>query len=365
MALQEGAAGGGEKKRVVIVGGGCAGGLLAKSLQFNADVILIDPKEYFEISWASLRAVVEPTFAERTLFNHIDYFTNGRLITSRVVNITHTEVLTSEGLSIAYDYLIIATGHDDSVPKTRTARLQQYREENEKVKSASSILILGGGPTGVELAGELSIDFPEKKVTLIHRGSRLLEFIGTKASKKALNWLISKKVEVILDQSVDLDSVENKTYLTSSGETIKADCHFLCTGKPTGSSWLKETMLGDKLDSRGRLMVDEHLRVKGRTNVFAIGDITDTEELKQGYLAQKHALLVAKNIKLLMKGGDEQKMITYKPAAAMALVSLGRKEAVAQFPFTTIIGCIPGMIKSKDLFVGKTRKEMGLTSHSV
>lgn len=61
-----------------------------------------------------------------------------------------------------------------------------------------------------------------------------------------------------------------------------------------------------------------------------------------------------------MTGKEESKMASYKTGAAMALVSLGRKEGVAQFPFATISGCIPGAIKSGDLFVGKTRKQLGL-----
>jgi len=149
--------------------------------------------------------------------------------------------------------------------------------ENQKINSAGSILIVGGGPTGVELAGEIAVDFPDKKVTLVHNGSRLLEFIGPKAANKTLHWLKSKQVEVKLEQRVNLDSVseERKTYETSEGEIISADCHFLCTGTPLGSVWLKETMLKNNIDSRGRLMVDENLRVKGQKNIFAIGDITD------------------------------------------------------------------------------------------
>lgn len=149
--------------------------------------------------------------------------------------------------------------------------------ENQKIKSARSILIVGGGPTGVELAGEIAVDFPEKKVTLVHKGSRLLEFIGPKAGDKTRDWLISKKVDVKLGERVNLDSVSegSDTYLTSTGDTINADCHFLCTGKPVGSDWLKDTILKDSLDTHGMLMVDENLRVKGQKNIFAIGDITD------------------------------------------------------------------------------------------
>lgn len=127
----------------------------------------------------------------------------------------------------------------------------------------------------MELAGEIAVDFPGKKVTLVHRGSRLLEFIGPKASKKALDWLTAKRVEVILDQSVNLNSLTEGSYQTSGGETIIADCHFVCIGKPVASSWLKETILNNSLDTQGKLVVDEYLRVKGCKNIFAIGDITD------------------------------------------------------------------------------------------
>ena len=151
--------------------------------------------------------------------------------------------------------------------------------DNEKIKAANSILIVGGGPTGVELAGEIAVDYSEKKVTLVHNGSRLLEFLGPKASNKTLAWLKSRKVEVKLDQSVNLNNISegNNTYVTSAGETINADCHFLCIGKPVASKWLKETILRDNMDKFGRLRVDENLRVKGRNNIFAVGDITDVK----------------------------------------------------------------------------------------
>ncbi|KAL1362686.1 hypothetical protein AAHE18_03G098700 [Arachis hypogaea] len=310
--------------------------------------------------------MVEPPFAERTLINHAEYLTNAKIIVSSAVNVTDTEVFTADGHQIVYDYLVIATGHSDPVPKSRTERLNEYTKENEKIKSARSILIVGGGPTGVELAGEIAVDFPDKKLTLVHKGTRLMEFIGAKASDKALKWLKSKNVEVKLEQSVDLNSAvdggQHRIYQTSLGETIEADCHFLCVGKPLATAWLRETVLKNDLDHQGRIKVDEYLRVKGQDNIFAIGDITDVPEIKQGFLAHKQAEMVAKNLKLTMEAGTEcmNRMDTYKPHLALAIVSLGRKEAVAQLPFMTMSGRIPGIIKSGDLFVGKTRKQMGL-----
>ncbi|KAL0729546.1 hypothetical protein Bca4012_025639 [Brassica carinata] len=350
-------------KRVVVIGGGVAGSLAAKLLQFDADVTLIDPKEYFEITWASLRSMVEPSFAERTVINHKNYLKNGRVVTSPAINITESDVTTKDGAVIGYDYLVIATGHNDLLPKTRQEKLSQYQAEYEKIISSQSVLIVGGGPSGVELAAEIAVDFPEKKVTLVHKGPRLLEFVGDKAADKAFDWLESKKVEVILNQSVDLSSASDgkRTYRTSGGETIHADCHFLCVGKPLSSQWLNGTVLKDSLDGKGRVMVDEHLRVKDRKNVFAIGDITNIPEMKQGYIAESHANVAVKNIKVMMSGWKRKKLSTYKPGSEIAIVSLGRKDSVAQFPFVTVVGCLPGLIKSKDLFVGKTRKARGLS----
>ncbi|KAL5976489.1 hypothetical protein ACLOJK_020822 [Asimina triloba] len=360
-----------QKKKVVVVGGGIAGGLLAKNLQSFADVVLIDPyvfpvispvrsvsgefvrlegmfdvcyrKEYFEIPWAKLRSMVQPSVAQSSIFDHKNYFKKGTIITSSAVNITETDVLTAGGHSIAYDYLVIATGITQTFPATKAERLRQFDE----------VLVIGGGPTGVELAGEIVTDFPGKKVTLVHRGPRLLQFLGLKASTKALEWFTTKKVDVLLDQTVNLSSTSNTvgTYETSKGETIAADCYFLCTGASLpGSLWLKETILKGSLDPRGRLVVDENLRVKGYQNIFAIGDITNVPEFKQGFYAQKHAAVTTKNIKLLIEGCTESKLAMYKPGPLIALISLGRKEAVLRLPFLTVSGCIPGKIKSKALF---------------
>ncbi|CAL9089482.1 unnamed protein product [Musa acuminata var. zebrina] len=237
--------------------------------------------------------------------------------------------------------------------------------DNKRIRSSSSVLVIGGGRTGVELSAEIAADYPEKKVTLVHEGPRLVQILGPKASEKALRWLKSKGVDVLLGHSIDLDAISEgqRSFTTSAGATITADCHFVCAGRPLGSSWLQHTLLKDNLDRFGRLKVDENLRVRGRKNVFAIGDVVDLPEIKQGFSARKHAAVAAKNMKLLLRGGKEEKMAVYKPrsaAATPAVVSLGRRQAVAQFPFTTVSGYIPGLFKSKDLYVGWNRRKLGL-----
>ena len=71
--------------------------------------------------------MVEPSFGERSVINHRDYFTNGCIVTSTAIGINETEVLTADDRSIPYDYLVIATGHSDPVPKTRMERLKEYQ----------------------------------------------------------------------------------------------------------------------------------------------------------------------------------------------------------------------------------------------
>nr|GEU81428.1 apoptosis-inducing factor homolog B-like [Tanacetum cinerariifolium] len=171
-----------------------------------------------------------------------------------------------------------------------------------------------------------------KKITLVHKGYMLLEFLGVKASKKTLDWLQSKHVEVKLEQTINLEDVADgsKAYKTSAGETIKADW--------LGCQWEYD--------------------VKGRKNIFAIEDIKNIKEMKQGYFAKKQASVAAKNMKLLLSGGNESKMSAYKPNSAKNFVLLGRNDVVAQLSLTTMIGIVPGLIKSKDLFVGKKKNYM-------
>lgn len=84
-------------------------------------------KEYFEITWGSLRAMVEPAFAERMVIKHSDYLTNVEIVASTATNLTAGEVFTADGRSFVYDYLVIATGHKDLFPETRAERLAQYQ----------------------------------------------------------------------------------------------------------------------------------------------------------------------------------------------------------------------------------------------
>lgn len=70
---------------------------------------------------------MEPKFAERTVINHNSYLKQGRVVTSQAINITESDVMTEDGSVIGYDYLVMATGHNDLFPKTRQEKLSHYQ----------------------------------------------------------------------------------------------------------------------------------------------------------------------------------------------------------------------------------------------
>lgn len=77
--------------------------------------------------WANLRAMVEPSFAERSLINHSEYLPNAQIITSAATGITENNVLTAQGCLIGYDYLVIATGHVHAGGFTKAERLHYFQ----------------------------------------------------------------------------------------------------------------------------------------------------------------------------------------------------------------------------------------------
>jgi hypothetical protein len=85
-----------------------------------------------------------------------------------------------------------------------------------------------------------------------------------------------------------------------------------------------------------------------------------SQELNQGYFVQRHAMIVSKNIKLLMDGTKDSKLLKYKPSSTTPMVSLGKTDAVVQLSFAMVVGYLPAMWKSRGLFVNRTRTLLGL-----
>jgi NADH dehydrogenase len=358
------------KQRVVIIGGGFAGVELVKSLQ-DADlqVLLIDKQNYhtfqpllYQVSTAGLEAdsIIHP-FRKIFLKQKNFFF---RLAEVERVDTALQVVETSIGL-IKYDYLVIATGATanffgdqqmekhaiamksiDDALEIRNTILYNFEkslqlDDEEQRNSLMDYVIVGGGPTGVELAGALSelrkhvfpkdyneLDFKEMDIHLVQSGPQLLKGMSAEASAKALEYLERFGVKVWLNRRVK--SYDGYTVLLDSGEKLITRTLFWAagvTGAPIAGIRPESVLRGN------RLQVDIFNRVVGYNNIFAIGDIAAmvTEENPQGHpmLAQpamQQGKLLGKNLKRL-RAGETLLPFNYNDQGAMA--TIGRNLAVA------------------------------------
>jgi NADH dehydrogenase len=214
-------------------------------------------------------------------------------------------------------------------------------DDREVMNSLMDFVIVGGGPTGVELAGALAElknqvfpkDYPELELSqmdihLVESGPRLLNGMSKNASDKALEYLTQMGVKVYLNcavKSYDGYSVEFNT-----GEKLITRTLIWAAGvKGNPIAGLKPESIG-----RGnRLMVDQFNRVKGYENIFAVGDVAlmaGDEKYPNGHPmmappAIQQGKLVAKNLKRLM-AKQEMKPFSYFDKGSMA--TIGRNKAV-------------------------------------
>ncbi|XP_049926508.1 apoptosis-inducing factor 2 [Epinephelus moara] len=163
-----------EDVHVVVVGGGFGGIAVAQQLKSGGLCFtLIDMRDAFHHNVAALRASVQSGFARRTFIPYAetfgDSFVQGRV--QRVDTDRQTVVLEG-GREIQYSHLILCTGTDGTFPgKFNTVAsyqtaVQTYEDFVKQVQAAGSVLVVGGGSTGVEMAAEIKTEYPDKKVVL-------------------------------------------------------------------------------------------------------------------------------------------------------------------------------------------------------
>ena len=271
---------------------------------------------------------------------------------------------------IAFDYLIIATGSSYAFPgKIAEPQLdkaiEMYRRLREKLDRAENILVIGGGPVGVELAAEIATDFPKKSVTLVHNQTTLLipGVFNEKLYPRLHEQMQSLNVKMILDDRIPLGDEQTqqslnyiegkKTFVTErSRQSITSDLTFVCIGAPLNNKSLISGPLKSKINPQsGRLTVNNYLQVDGYENIFAIGDIADKED-KFAFLAAEHAKYVAKLIPLLHHKKPYPKEYQVHTNRAIFL-SVGRNAGVGQLP--TSGGMVIGKIDRTFLFSSDQR----------
>lgn len=328
-------------KKVVIIGGGFAGSQAARELEKEFSVTLIDSKDYFEFTPAILRTIVEPEHIKKIQVRHHHYLPSSRIINGKVISVTKTEVGTAKE-KIKFDYLIIASGssyhqpikEQDIILADRAAELKRY---SQKLKGARTVLIIGGGLVGIELAAEIIGKYPGKGITLVHSRERLIPRSHKTSQEYAHNFLRRRGVRIISGEKIVRS--EKKVFFTDSGREIEAEIAFRCTGITPNSSFLPESWLNDKKQAK----VNPYLQLERNDRIFAAGDVNNIKEEKTAQGAEKQANIVVRNIRRLEKGKELEK---YAPGNRLMVISLGKHDGILTSGRWNYYGLIPGLLKT-------------------
>jgi len=362
------------QKRIVIIGGGFAGLQLAKKLKnLDVQIVLLDKHNYHQFQplfYQVATSGIEPSaisFPIRKIFQKQEnlYF---RVTEVLSIKSEDKKVETSIGL-VDYDFLVIATGAKNNffglkniekyafAMKTtsesiilRNKLLQNIEDavgnnDEEVRKALLHTVVIGGGPTGVEISGALGemknlviprdfkeLSKSEVKVTIVEAGSKLLSVMSFKASMKTEVYLNELGVDIVKNtQVVDYDG---ETLKFANGKEIKTRAVIWAAGVAGNTvAGLKEGILG-----RGnRIKVNEYNKVESYDDIFAIGDISimfADPNFPNGHpqvapVAIQQANFFAFNITEILKGTNIRKEFSYKPLGVMATV--GRNLAVVEF----------------------------------
>ncbi|TRZ45157.1 NAD(P)/FAD-dependent oxidoreductase [Robertkochia solimangrovi] len=366
--------------RVIIAGGGFAGISLAKKLsKQDIQVVLLDRHNYhtfqpllYQVSTGGLEPDSIAYPIRKILSKYSNFFF--RLTTLESVDTENNKVICDIG-EIDYDYLVIATGSDTNffgneeiqknsmsmktIPESLNLRsliLENFEEalladSMDDRDALMNFVIVGAGPTGVELAGALAEikkgilpkDYPDldtrrAQINLIQSSDRVLNAMSNEASEKAEEFLEDLGVNIWKNTRVtryDGDLVTTNTDLSMRTATL------IWAAGVKGAT-VKGIDGTDLVTKGNRIIVNEFSQVKGLINVFAIGDIAsmESEDFPLG-----HPMMAQPAIQQGKHLGDNLIRLTedlpmepfhYRDKGAMA--TIGRNKAVVDLPRTKYQG---------------------------
>lgn len=328
---------------VVVVGGGYAGTLVAKSLDGDARITLIDPRDAFVNFAGSLRALTRPEWAHNPFFDYRPLLEHGNLIRDTVTSADPAGVTLAGGDRVDADYLVLATGSSYAYPAhprhaatSATQAVADLRITNDQLAAAERVLILGAGPVGLELAGEIREVWPDKHITVVGRSPQLLPGFLPEVRAELHRQLEELKIELRVATTltavppVEAGTASTFTVTTDSGASITADICFQCFGARLNTGYLDDGALVE-LTERRTVPVDEHLNVAGHRNVYALGDIAELPDANMATHAQTQAPVVVENIRAQLRG--ELPGSVYEPTdVPRILLPLGTRAGVGQLP---------------------------------
>ncbi|MVN21904.1 NAD(P)/FAD-dependent oxidoreductase [Mucilaginibacter arboris] len=371
--------------KIVIIGGGFGGIQLAKTLKhLDGEVLLIDRHNYhtfqpllYQVATGSIQAE-SISFPLRKIFHNQDNLT---VIYANVKSIdsANNTIITSDG-NVCYDYLVLATGSNTNffgnqqiehytMPmknvtealNLRSLMLQNLEaafleEDPDKKQALLNFVIVGGGPTGVELSGSLAEfrnhvlakDFPEHKketmkVYLIEGKTELLAAMSEEASVHAKKNLTELGVEISND--VHVKSYDGELLTIDDGRTIRTKNVIWAAGV---KGELPEGFSPGAVTKGNRVQVDTTNRVHGYENIFAIGDAAAmiTLDTPQGHpgvapVAMQQGKHLGENLIRIIKG-EPTKPFVYNDKGSLA--TIGRNKAVADLGKIHLHGFIAWLI---------------------
>ncbi|MEU7872795.1 FAD-dependent oxidoreductase [Dactylosporangium sp. NPDC049140] len=325
---------------VVVVGGGYGGSLVAKALD---DVVLIDPREAFVNAAASLRALTRPDWAPNAFFPFGTLLERGRVIRDRAVSVDPRGVTLASGARVDAGYVVLATGSGYTYPakpndaSTSIAeQLDDLRATHKELRGAARVLILGAGPVGLELAGEIKEVWPDKHVVIVDRADRLLPGFLPEVRDDLRHRLDELGIELRLGTTLTAPPATEPgragrvEVTTGQGDEIGADIWFRAFGVRINTDYLADGRL-TTLTEHATVPVDEHLNVRGYEHIYAIGDIVALPDPKMASYAMTHAEVVVDNIRAQLAGGRPEAVYTPAPERRI-LLPLGTRTGVGQLP---------------------------------
>jgi NADH dehydrogenase FAD-containing subunit len=362
----------GPRPTVVVIGGGYGGVNVARALDPEVEVVLIEPKDTFVHNIGALRALVEPTFLPEIFLPYDRLLTGGRVVRDRAVEVTAHRVVLASGEAIAADYVVLATGSTYPFPAKSGAHkvedaIDNYRAAYEELTHAKRVLLVGAGPVGIELAGEIISKWPEKHVTLLDLADDVLgERFRSDLRAELRKQLVDAGVELVLGEGLRqlpptvASEFATFTVTTTSGREISADIWFQCFGVSPVSDYLSDDLAAARR-ADGFVTVGPALQVSGHDNVFAIGDVS-TADVKMAGMAGRQAALVAENI-IKMVNGDHD-LTAYQPFGPAIMVPIGPHGGSGQLPGEEDLTSRERVatIKGRDLMVGRYAEILGLTT---
>lgn len=337
------------KKKLVIIGGGFAGVEAAARLQNDFHVTLVDKKDYFECYVGAPLAITEPEDLEGMTVLYNQLLENTTIVTGEVTEVTPKEIKLKDNTH-PYDYLIISSGSSyhqpikPSAEQNLTHRKETFQNWHDQLDKAKSVIVIGGGPVGVEVATEVITTYPIKKLTLLESGPHLLSRLHRQARDYGKTFLQEKGAELILNEK--LEGKEDNTYITDKGTKIEADIAFNCIGIQSNTAFLKKHFSAH-LDERKRVKVNEYLQLSGYENIFALGDCNNVNEEKLAINAKRHATIVVENIQRLERNAPLHPYHISK--LFTTLIGCGRSNAIMATPWFAYGGFIPGQFKSMEV----------------